>query len=381
MLPGIIKLVDGLISGTEKIARVAPVPAASLPVAAPDVMTFQEFGDLWTSNELASRFRRRVKRIDHEENIRRLEKHIYPIVFRGRAIGATPLSEFDLDHADHVLAQPTLPDGSLRHVAQCMHRVMKLAVHPARLLTQSPFPPGWLPPANEEKEGAYLHPLEDAALMGYEPLALVWRMFFGFSTREGVRRENTATLEWSNVTLNLLGGAGTVVLDKTKNGRGGAWALDPGTAEALRRWRKLCPSDKWIFPAEAAPKSRKRRAGLHLHVDHAAEILRRSLRNAGVDRPKLYQNGNNRLQIRAHDLRATFVTLALANGKTEDWVRQRTGHGSSIMLARYRRDAETAQELGLGWLHPLHEVIPELRNLNAEPAVSEVQSSANRRQP
>ena len=165
-----------------------------------------------------------------------------------------------------------------------------------------------------------------------------------------MRRENTATLEWSNVTLSLLGGAGTVVLDKTKNGRGGAWALDPGTAEALRRWRKLCPSDRWIFPAEAAPKSRKRRAGLHLHVDHAAAILRRSLRNAGVDRPKLYQNGNNRLQIRAHDLRATFVTLALANGRTEDWVMQRTGHGSSVMLARHRRDAETAQELGLGWV-------------------------------
>ncbi len=38
---------------------------------------------------------------------------------------------------------------------------------------------------------------------------------------------------------------------------------------------------------------------------------------SGVDRPKLYQNGNNRLRIRAHDQRATFVTLSLANGKSE----------------------------------------------------------------
>jgi hypothetical protein len=30
------------------------------------------------------------------------------------------------------------------------------------------------------------------------------------------------------------------------------------------------------------------------------------------------------------------------------------------MLARYRREAKTAQELALGWLVPLHHAIPEL---------------------
>ncbi len=33
------------------------------------------------------------------------------------------------------------------------------------------------------------------------------------------------------------------------------------------------------------------------------------------------------------------------------------------MLRRYRREAETVQELYLGWLEPLHEVIPELVKL------------------
>lgn len=362
-LPSVIKLVDGLLAGTERLADAPRVPAAVLSAGSSAAMSFREFADIWTTNELARRFRGRVKEIDHAENIRKLTKHVYPVVFNGKAIGNTALDDFGLDHADHVLAQPTLPDGSLRHVAQCMHRILKLAVYPARILGRSPFPPGWLPPANREKERGYLHPQEDAALMGHRRLAVVWRLFFGFSTREGVRRENAATLEWSNVTLDLPSGAGSIVLDETKNGRGGAWALDPSTAEAFRRWRRLCPSDRWIFPAEAAPRFRRRRAGMPLHVDHAAEVLRRALKEAGVDRPKLYQSGNNRLRIRAHDLRATFVTLALANGKTEDWVMQRTGHSSSVMLARYRRDAKTAQELGLGWLHPLHELIPELGGL------------------
>ena len=58
---------------------------------------------------------------------------------------------------------------------------------------------------------------------------------------------------------------------------------------------------------------------------------------------------------------STFVTLALATGKTEEWVRTRTGHRSSEMIARYRRMAGTVEELTLGWLKPLCEVIPELK--------------------
>lgn len=83
----------------------------------------------------------------------------------------------------------------------------------------------------------------------------------------------------------------------------------------------------------------------------------------------------NRIPIRAHDLRATFVTLSLALGRTEDWVMRRTGHSSSIMLARYRPDAETVREHDLGWLVDLHEHIPEFKNSNSEPA----ESSKNRR--
>ena len=60
-----------------------------------------------------------------------------------------------------------------------------------------------------------------------------------------------------------------------------------------------------------------------------------------------------------HDLRATFVTVSLANGKTETWVADRTGHRSGAMINRYRRAARTWAELGLGSLAPLDEAIPE----------------------
>lgn len=364
VLPAIVKLVAGLASGTERAAPVAEA-SSSLVENATASMSFRELADAWTTNKLAQQYRGRVRSVDHADNIRRLEKHILPIVFRGRAVGDTPINEIDLDLADHVLAQPTLPAGSLRHVAQILHRVTKLAVYPVRLLSRSPFPPGWLPPANGVRERGYLYPAEDELLMNCGKLPLVWRLFFGFLAREGLRRENAAGLEWANLSLEIAGGVGHLVLDRTKSGRGGSWALDAGTTEALRRWRSICPSERWVFPTEALPRYRRRRQGQPLHVDHAGEILRGALRRAGVTRPKLFEGGEHRIQLRAHDLRATFVTLSLADGRSEDWVMQRTGHTSSIMLARYRREAETASELGLGWLLPLHEVIPELAALGS----------------
>jgi hypothetical protein len=70
------------------------------------------------------------------------------------------------------------------------------------------------------------------------------------------------------------------------------------------------------------------------------------------------------LPIRVHDLRATFITINLANGKTETWIADRTGHRSSDEINGYRRQARTAAELGLGELAPLDVAIPEL---NAPP--------------
>lgn len=60
-------------------------------------------------------------------------------------------------------------------------------------------------------------------------------------------------------------------------------------------------------------------------------------------------------RIRVHDLRATRGAGG-ANGKSEAWVADRTGHTTSAMINRYRRAAWSATELGLGsptsWTRP-----------------------------
>jgi hypothetical protein len=92
-----------------------------------------------------------------------------------------------------------------------------------------------------------------------------------------------------------------------------------------------------------------------------ADTFRAHLKLAKVTRPELFKTTTARKQLTIHDLRGTFVTLALANGKTETWIMDRTGHKTSGMANRYRRAARSANELGLGELLPLDEAIPELR--------------------
>jgi integrase len=357
-LRNIERLVDGIVGGTER----ASAPQQSQGTT-PN-MTLREFAEQWTSNALAERFRQRVRRIDHRANASRLATHVYGVAWKGRKVGDLLLSEISIDVAEHVLAQATLPEASVRHVAQLLHRILSLAVFPARLLERSPLPRGWLPRRPDPKERSFLFPHEEAAFLRCTQIPLVRRMLVGFCCREGVRKENVARLEWSALTLDLPDGGGYVTVDHTKNGRGIAWSLDPGTAEALRRWRKIAPPSRYVFPAVATPRHRRSRKDRPLYVDHLANQLRDGLRLAGVVREKLFERSVDRMPLRAHDLRATFVTLALAAGKSEDFVRSRTGHSSSVMIARYRRQATTIEELNLGWLFPMHTAIPELSEGN-----------------
>jgi|HubBroStandDraft_1064217.scaffolds.fasta_scaffold02978_5 integrase len=359
-LSAIIEIVDGLVEGREHAVG-EPMRARTSAVA----VTFKDVGKMWTSGDLAKRFRRRIKDIDHTENIARFERYVYPFVYEGKSIAATPIGAFTTDHGDAILAQPEIPDGSVRHVAQLVSRVCKLAAYPLKAIARSPLPAGWLPPRNGAKEKSYLFPTEEADFQRNTKVPLVRRLLVGVCAREGLRKENAVTLEWPDLVLDQ-GDDAMVVLDMTKNGRGGSWVLDPGTAEALRRWRKLCTSERYVFPTSALPRHRRTVTDRPLYVDHLAGELRDGLQDAGVKRAKLFERSNHRMRLRAHDLRATFVTLALADGKTEDWVVTRTGHGSSQMIALYRRQAKTAAELKLGWLRPLHEVVPELAGLRGK---------------
>ncbi|HEX9620003.1 MAG TPA: tyrosine-type recombinase/integrase [Polyangiaceae bacterium] len=182
-----------------------------------------------------------------------------------------------------------------------------------------------MPKVGKSPAFPFLYPDEESALMACEQVPLGFRMLWGFLAREGCRVSEALGLTFRDVDLER----GAVSLDKNETDDPRTWALDPSVAEALRRWRDR----------------RQARPG-----------------EAGVDRQELHERGTNRRPMRAHDLRGTFVTLSLANGRTETWVADRTGHKSSQMINRYRRAARSATELPVGPLAPLAEALPDLND-------------------
>ena len=183
-------------------------------------------------------------------------------------------------------------------------------------------------------------------------------MFYGFLDREGPRSGEAEGFTWRDFDLDR----GAVKLDENKTDDPRAWALSSGVVRALRAWRAL-------RAAEGAPVEPDDSVFV-LREDgrkyDAAKLFREHLRAAFIDRAELFEHSAARMQIRRHDLRATFVTLNLAAGRTEAWIADRTGHKSSAMINRYRRAARTAAELALGELRPLIDAIPELAG--AEPS-------------
>jgi len=171
-----------------------------------------------------------------------------------------------------------------------------------------------------------------------------------------MRLDEALQLRWSDLDLDR----GAVKLDENKADDPRAWALQPGVARALSQFRgKLRPSaganDSVFLDSRGMPFSASGALGL-------PAALRDHLMTLGLhkERPELFTTTKARQRMSVHDLRGTFATIGLANGRSEAWISDRTGHRSSVMIARYKRTARTFAELQTGDLAPLDAAIPEL---------------------
>ena len=308
--------------------------------------SFVAFAREWIDGSLHRRWPDHVPTKDSDADGRLLRKYVEPIVLD------VAVDAFALDHAEQIMANlpEELGSSSRRHVAQFVRRVLQLAVYPARHRSDNPIPRGWLPKVRNARAFTHLYPEEDRALLGCTDVPLIRRLFFGVLAREGLRREELASLRWRDLNL----AKGHIALDRNKTDDPRSWALDPAVARALAAWRERYRADADEGDDVFGEK------GCSLYVNKMAAELRGDLQTAGVERETLYERSDVRRPIRVHDLRATFVTVSLANGKTETWVSDRTGHRSSEMVNRYRRAARTWSELNLGALGPLDALIPEL---------------------
>jgi integrase len=344
-----------LARAVERIATGREPGLARRVTARREGLTVAELADLWTSGELVKQYpdHVRVKKASSSQDDARAFKWMRRIRLPdGSTFGDRPVAEVTLDDCDHVmgaLPNPNVTTSTRRAYAVAIRRLLVYAVYPLRLLPSLPIPKGWLPSGKATKAKAWIYPSDDLALMQCRKVPVVRRLLYGVLVREGLRLSEALNLTWPDVDLEQ----GVVRLDTNKTDDPRSWALGGDVARALAAWRKLRGKKAEKIP-RVFPK-----ALIGTRFD-LASLLREGLTLAGVERPELTVPKEGRMLLRAHDLRGSFVTLALASGRTEAWVTDRTGQRSSQMIYRYKRAARTAAELGLGWLAPLDEAIPEL---------------------
>ena len=190
-------------------------------------------------------------------------------------------------------------------------------MYPLRIIEHSPIPRGFLPKPGASKAKVYLYPVEEARLLACKEVPLVFRVLYGVLAREGMREGEAVSLKWGRLDLER----GAISLDENKTDEPRAWALDSSVVRALKVWKEL----------HGNPDANKRvfldaNGGVLDDMKFAKLFREQHLKAAGVHRAELFERSKNRIPIRVQDLRATFVTLSLANAKSEAWVTDRTGH-------------------------------------------------------
>jgi integrase len=361
--------------------------------------TFGDFAYQWVKGELATLYPDHVERKRSAyTDLCNLRKYVFPVV------EDLPIADVTLEHYEQVMREIAtragkrkLRSATRRHVAQVMRRVMQLAEYPAKLVHRNPIPANAMPRVKLEVALQYIYPDEDAALVGCTErdehgkakVDLGRRVLYGFLTRAGWRREEALggrveevedaveddaqkleevpALTWRRLDLRHA----VVHLDREKTGRPRPVPIDADLVRALEAWRTLSPKSKdddLVFVDMT---------GTAIERHDAADVLRTDLMAAKVDRVELHDTTSPmRRPVRLHDLRASMVSIGLANGRTEDDIRKRTGHTSSA-LERYRRVASTLRELTLGDWSPLDLAIPELAAARVEIDAAAVAAAAS----
>ncbi len=360
--------VDAVFEGWRRVAGGAlgdpKAPAKPLP---PTGETFAKFAEQLTDGSLHKRFPDHVGVLGADTSAdyeRLLRLYVNP------TLGPLTVKSITLDHALDVMRKvpAELSSARRRQVAQIVHRVLALAAFPARIIVASPLPRGFLPKLGPGRAKVLPELAEEAAMLALaeDRAPIVERLLLGYLAREGGRKEEAASLEWGDTrTADAAGWVdlklGKVFLNEHKtDGRTGSrdpWRLQPDVHEALKRWRKLHPKARLVFPGAG---------GAPLNVEHLADRLRAYYDAAGSKRLELHTSTKGRRRLVVHDLRALFCTLAMARGASESWIMARTGHTTSGMLAKYRRAAASFGEGAEAALVPLHLAVPELRSEDDE---------------
>lgn len=322
-------------------------------------LTVKQFGELWTSGELLTthgEINGLREKASAKDDAYRLKRYVYPV------LGDKPvadITETDIERIMREAESRARPLEGKRHLSaatrfqlyQCMRRLFDLAVRPGRLRETSPVPDYLRPLKGKPKLYGFIYPAEMLALLKCRTIPLGRRVLYALAVYTGLRKSSLLALTWAGIDFEN----GTLTSLKSKTGLPQLFEVPESLLEVLARWFEQC-----------GRPARKVRVvqGVEVRAEREAQALRDDLKAAGVEREALVgEKAYNEQPLRFHDLRATFVTWAMREGKGDGWISDRTGHLTPEMRSRYARFARTLHDLRYDPFPSLIGAVPELWEL------------------
>lgn len=300
------------------------------PVA---IRTFRDISEAWLDGRLHERYPDRVRPMG-EKRLGQVTQRLGHIC---KSIGSIPLSR--LTTADCEMALAALPKSIMTSTrseyARLIPRVLNLAVLGGHL-DHTPLPSKWAPGRGPRREFQLLYPSEDAQLVACKHVEFGRRLLWGFLVREGLRPSEAIDLTWRDLDLEK----GTVVVPDSKTGKMRRWRMGEDVRRALSGYQEKTGAGgkQKVFPRLPAGP---------------AVQFRADLKECELRRRELHVTTATSRNITVHDLRGTFVTIALACGRSLPWIMRRTGHTRTEMIDRYQRAVDFAVEHEMTWFSDL----------------------------
>lgn len=322
-------------------------------------LTVQQFGEQWTSGALFETYGDvnglKVK-ASAKSDAARLGAYVYPV------IGSKPIADVTETDIEEVMRQAEKKarkklgrpwrKASRFQLYQAMRRLFDLAIRPGRLRSDSPVSEYLRPGRDDPKLFGFLYPNELVALLGCTTVAIERRVMYALAVYTGLRKGSLYALRWSGFDAQHR----TLTSLQSKTGLPQMFEIPESLCALLSAWHTR----------QGAPEGNEPIVTPGTDQDREAGQLREDLGRADINRPSLLGEGGDNVQpLRFHDLRATFVTWAMREGRGDGWISDRTGHLTPTMRARYARAARVLADLRYDPFPDISRAIPELGNLPA----------------
>jgi len=340
-------------SAVERVVdKICAEAAGSTPrsAASGTLSTFRDVAEAWTSGKLTELYpghKLLPKKLSRKADTVKVSVFL-PL------LGAKLVRDITKAHTDEArrLIPSGVEDSTRLAYLKTLRLVLKIAHDPLDLIDTIPMRS--LPKGDDGRQFWFLFPQEEARLLGEEDkVPLLYRVLYGFLSRNGTRISETLRLTYGHVDFT----SGRIRIEAawTKTQRPRFWKLDKDVLRALKRWRAAQgnpPDEARIFGG--------RTGKLTSHT--IRKRFREDLLAAGIDRAELHQRTLKEGSLRVHDLRASFITLALRAGWPLKTIMARSGHESVTVLQKYDRLVQDANELDLPpWFAEMDQAIPEFR--------------------